>query len=305
MRKFLRSYLLFTRSEWRLTALLCLILAVLGTVRQFRMNKSTPLNADEALLVSLLQIPHDTVVTESEANFDRSPKDNVFYLQETKMTIQEPVLPLANFDPDTVSAEQWIQWGVPHYVAERIVKYISKGGHINSAGDLGRIYGFPEDILIQLQHLITDGGNPAIDKEQTGETWFYEGPPVELNTAGREDLERIGFDDNDAIRIIKYRDGLGGFTSNDQLYQVYGVEAEHIEQAIPFLLIDKKYIRKLNLNTADSVTLSAHIYITDALAAAIVNYRNSTGKFYAIDELYKVRGMYPALLEKLKPYLQL
>lgn len=195
--------------------------------------------------------------------------------------------------------------GVPGFVAARMEKYRSKGGRFRDAADVQKIYGFPPDVFERLlPYMEFEEAEPAAVSAVSA-AFDYTGPVLDMNTATAEDWQRIGFDANEIVRIEKFRAQCGGFYSPEQLYTVFGIQATHIQRAEPWLQADKNSVIKINLNTADSVTLAAHVYISDELAGAIIRYRNTTGKYYSVQEVAKVPGMYPALLEKLKPYLRL
>jgi competence protein ComEA len=55
----------------------------------------------------------------------------------------------------------------------------------------------------------------------------------------------------------------------------------------------------VNINTADAQTLANHLFgIGSKRAAAIVAYRTQHGKFENIDQLRKVKGISPRVIEK-------
>lgn len=57
---------------------------------------------------------------------------------------------------------------------------------------------------------------------------------------------------------------------------------------------------KVNVNTADLITLQTLNGIGEVKAKAIIEYRNQHGKFKHIDDLLNVPGIGEATLEKLK-----
>ncbi len=62
----------------------------------------------------------------------------------------------------------------------------------------------------------------------------------------------------------------------------------------------------VDLNTADAATLAKELDgIGMARAKAIVEYREKNGKFRSADELLKVKGIGPHVIEKNKGKLQL
>jgi len=55
----------------------------------------------------------------------------------------------------------------------------------------------------------------------------------------------------------------------------------------------------VDINTADAATLAAEINgVGEARAQAIIDYRDSKGRFESVDDLTRVKGIGPVLLEK-------
>jgi competence ComEA-like helix-hairpin-helix protein len=60
----------------------------------------------------------------------------------------------------------------------------------------------------------------------------------------------------------------------------------------------------VNINRASVAELDALPGVSPKVAAAIVEYRNTRGVFTSIEQLDSVKGIGPALLEKLKPIVR-
>ena len=67
----------------------------------------------------------------------------------------------------------------------------------------------------------------------------------------------------------------------------------------------QKLSKKINLNSASISQLVNLPGIGKKKAQAIVEYRNKNGKFNALEDLTKVKGIGNKILEKLKPLLVL
>ncbi|WP_324025723.1 helix-hairpin-helix domain-containing protein [Maribacter sp. BPC-D8] len=129
----------------------------------------------------------------------------------------------------------------------------------------------------------------------------------DLNTATAEDLKKIsGIGEKLSARIIKFRDRLGGFLIDDQLYDVYGLEADVVERALKqFKIITKPDIVKINVNTATAEELSKLIYLQKHVAESIVNYRNLNGSINSLNELVKIEEFPAERINRIALYLSL
>ena len=129
----------------------------------------------------------------------------------------------------------------------------------------------------------------------------------DLNTATAEDLKKIsGIGEKLSARIIKFRDRLGGFMIDDQLFDVYGLEADVVERALKqFKVVVKPDIVKINVNTATAEELSKLIYLQKHVAESIVNYRNLNGSINSLNELVKIEEFPAERINRIALYLSL
>ncbi len=127
----------------------------------------------------------------------------------------------------------------------------------------------------------------------------------DLNTAIASDLEDInGIGPVLSKRIVKFRDRLGGFLVNEQLYDVYGLEPLVVERALRvFQVLDPPEIQKININTASVSALADLVYISYDLANNIVDYRESNGTYRSFDDLFNVEGFPVNKIDRIALYL--
>jgi len=132
-------------------------------------------------------------------------------------------------------------------------------------------------------------------------------PKFDLNTATAQDLKRIyGIGEKLSARIVKFRDRLGGFLVDEQLYDVYGLEPDVVERALErFEVQQTPDIRKININTSSVEELSKLIYIQRHVAEDIVNYRNGNGGIDSFDELLKIADFPSEKIDRIALYLSL
>jgi DNA uptake protein ComE-like DNA-binding protein len=129
---------------------------------------------------------------------------------------------------------------------------------------------------------------------------------IDINTADTTQLKNIyGIGSTLAKRIIKFRDGLGGFILPTQFQEVYGLDSAVVNKLNKLCYIDKTFEpKKININAADEKMLSSHPYIKRNIARAIVAYRFQHGDFNSVDELGNISLIQPSDAAKIKPYLK-
>jgi competence ComEA-like helix-hairpin-helix protein len=226
---------------------------------------------------------------------------------------------LFDFNPNLIDETQWESLGLPKYMADRIIKYKQKGGKFKIKRDLLKIYGFPPALYEQLYaHILlpdTIAFNRKFERneKQTEKKEFKPFTAKKENTIAAFNLNRAdttqfkqlkGIGSALSKRIVKYRDLLGGFISKEQIREVYGLDSTVIHELFQFGYLEENApFRKLNVNTASVQELDAHPYISPKIANIIVTYRQQHGKYTSIENLYNIRVLDKATLEKLTPYL--
>lgn len=130
---------------------------------------------------------------------------------------------------------------------------------------------------------------------------------LDLNSATAIELQRInGIGDKLSARIIKFRDRLGGFLIDGQLYDVYGLKPEVVDRTLlEFTVIDRPKIERINLNEASVEELSQLIYIQKDVAQRIIYYRNLNGGINSLNELINIEGFPSEKIERIGLYLSL
>lgn len=130
---------------------------------------------------------------------------------------------------------------------------------------------------------------------------------IDINSASAAELQAIaGITQQLAIRILRYRDKLGGFVTSQQYKEVYGLSSPLQVRLIHSTTIHPSYSpKKLSLNQASFKSLIAHPYITAPMAKAIIHYRKKQGKFTTLRALQKLPGYHTDWGNKITAYLTL
>lgn len=224
---------------------------------------------------------------------------------------EKPPITYFNFDPNETTSEEFVSLGFSERLASRIINYRNKGGKFRIKSDLLKMYGMDSShyaILVPYIELPETYQKPEFEKKEFAERKPYEKPKPQLfnlNEADTIQLDKIyGIGSKLALRIVKYRDKLGGFISHDQLKEVYGLDTAVIKKIVlASYLPDPPAVKKINLNTADEKILAAHPYFGRKIASAIVAYRFQHGNFKSVDDLSRIPLIDKNNLGKLFPYV--
>jgi len=214
------------------------------------------------------------------------------------------------FDPNTLDSAGWKRLGIREKTITTILKYRGKGGRFRKPEDLQRIYGLPPALLERLMSYIKIEGkadSPPLDRSVAGKP----GPltdnryvTININTADSSAFEHLpGIGPTLAMRIIRFRDKLGGFYHMEQLKETFGLADSVFQKIRPYLKSEDQVLKRMDLNKAGIDELKAHPYIRYNIANAIIQYRNQHGLFVTVEDLKKLVLIDNAVYEKLKPYL--
>lgn len=128
--------------------------------------------------------------------------------------------------------------------------------------------------------------------------------PVRINTASAAEILRsVTLPPAIAYRIVRFREGAGGFYSITQLRDVYELTDSLYRTIAGSFLLDTVALSRINVNTASAEELMEHPYISRGLAAQIVNFREKVAPYRSQQDLLRLYFMDEVLLDKLLPYI--
>ena len=128
---------------------------------------------------------------------------------------------------------------------------------------------------------------------------------LDLNLTSAKELTSIrGIGAVLSLRIIEYRNSLGGFVSVNQLDEVFGLDDETLQTIKSKVAInDTIPIRKLNINQLTLDSLKSHPYINWNLANAIVQFRIQHGNYDSFEKIKSIHLVNNEIYLKIAPYL--
>ncbi|MGI4833138.1 MAG: ComEA family DNA-binding protein [Janthinobacterium lividum] len=236
-----------------------------------------------------------------------------------------PQVRLAPFNPNALAALDWEARGVPHFVAGRIVNYGQKAGGFRAKSQVQRIYGLPDSVyqrlapFMQLPEALPGRAGPAGAVAAGGPA--APGAPAsrfprkpahlaafDLNLADTTQLRQIkGIGQGRAKWIVKQRDELGGFVSEDQLSEVFVLHdaPDLVDSLRKYTFVAAGFApRPVHINSGSFDELYLHPYVRKNLARLIVAFRNQHGPYKTPEELLQIKLLKPADFERLRPYVR-
>jgi competence protein ComEA len=217
--------------------------------------------------------------------------DTISELEENQQVVRVKQF---KFNPNRLPAVQWQQLGLSVRQVKGIKNYEAKGGKFKTKADVKKMYTLTAEDYARLE--------PYIElPSATGATKSL--VVVELNTADSVHLVQVhGIWPSLAMRIIHYRDRLGGFYSKAQLKEVFGLDDVKYKEIQTGLKVNPRRLKKININKAEFDDLKSFPYLSFKQMNAIIQYRKQHGDYESFSELSNVAILDDSVLLKIKPY---
>ncbi|MDZ4665419.1 MAG: helix-hairpin-helix domain-containing protein [Bacteroidota bacterium] len=207
------------------------------------------------------------------------------------------------FDPNTITKEELVKLGLKERTAETFIKFRNRGFVFKQKEDLQKIYGISPKLYSKLEpYILINNSTSRANKKTASTIANSSGKKLELNSADSLALlELKGIGPGYAKRILKYRRLLGGFTSIQQVKEIYGMTDELYNLVVSQCTINSSTIKKININTVDFKTLNKHPYIDYELTKRIFLIKKN-GKITEENIAEAIED--DELTAKVKPYLE-
>ena len=256
-------------------------------------------------------IINKTVTDSSETNFalDMDVQKLLDSIREHSKTQDSPKL--YPFNPNFISDYKGYTLGMSNKEIDRLLLFRSENKWVYSAKEFQNVTLISDSLLYELAPLFRFPEwtqQTKVEKNEGFENLTLNREEYkDLNLATAEDLKYIyGIGDKLSARIVKFRNRLGGFMVNEQLYDVYGLEEDVVSRVLKkYSVKQQPVIRKININTATAGELEQLIYLNQDLAFQIVTYRDSVGIIQSFNELKKIEDFPSDKIDRIKLYLSL
>ena len=194
------------------------------------------------------------------------------------------------FNPNYISDYKGYILGMSPEEIDRLLVFRQQGRFLKSAIEFQEITGVSDTLLEKISALFKfpKFKNSTSRSEPNSKREFVK--KQDLNTASPEDLQKVkGIGSVLSKRIISYRKLLSGFTFEDQLYEVYHLPDEAIENLLAhFEIRQPPKIQKLNINTATFKQILNLPYIDYDLTRKIMAFRSEEKIITDLSDLKKI-----------------
>lgn len=214
------------------------------------------------------------------------------------------------FNPNFMTDYKGYRLGLSPEELDRLNGFRASGKFVNSASEFQKVTQIPDSLLQAISPYFKfpewkkrSYSSPSRPQQKlTGK-----GEIRDLNKATIDNLKEIyGIGDKLSARIVKFRDRLGGFLVDEQLYDVYGLETEVANRVLKtYQVLQVPDIQKIDVNRATAQDLSRLIYINLKLANEIVAHRELNGPYKSLDDLAQVQSFPKERIGRIKLYLTL
>ncbi|UJH92430.1 helix-hairpin-helix domain-containing protein [Antarcticibacterium sp. 1MA-6-2] len=257
----------------------------------------------------------------SSENFDVYHEDLVKFQQQIDSSkLASTVKDTAKifpFNPNFITDYKGYTLGMSVEEIDRLHAFRAGDKWINSAEEFQEVTKVSDSLLkvisvyFQFPEWVKSNRNSASNRNSVSRT---ASPGIassvekkDLNAATVEELMEVrGIGETLAGRIVNYRNKIGGFVSDLQLKDIYGLSFEvRNEVAANFTVKNAPEVRVLNINTATVLELANIPYINYELAREIVNYRLLHEQINSFEELAKIKDFPSEKIDRIALYLAL
>jgi DNA uptake protein ComE-like DNA-binding protein len=204
------------------------------------------------------------------------------------------------FNPNYMTDFKGYVLGMSPEEIDRLLHFRAKGQFLRSARDFQAVTGVSDSLLRSVSPYFKF---PAFQKKNQPPSNADE--KADLNLATEEDFRKIrGVGEILSKRIVAYRSLLGGFSLQDQLYEVYKLPEETAKRVLSnFEIRTPPVIERINVNTASFKEILSLPYIDYDLTRRIMAFRNEEKVITDLSDLKKIDSFPLDKFERIAVYL--
>jgi len=233
-------------------------------------------------------------------------------------------LPLFAFNPNIATKTELMQLGIQAKIADRIIKYRTKGGTFRKKQDLKKIYGLSTELFGKLSPYI-DIPNTKVSRPKLA---TFKKSKIALrpfrfdpNLVSPQELITMGLSNKTAQQIVNYRNKGGRFNKKEDFKKIYSITQEQYQQLEAFILIKNTTKRSANkanykpISYANASSIKVDINkatladwqqirgIGPYYAKKIVGFREKLGGFSSIEQVGSTYNLPDSVFQKIHTHL--
>jgi len=221
------------------------------------------------------------------------------------------------FNPNYITDFKAYTLGISPKEFDRLKYFRSKNQWINSVADFKRVTKVSDSVLAEISPLFKFPDwvtNPkprsnSYEKKRNNnaftELTFVQ--KIDLNLATLDQLQEVsGVGEALSNRIIGYREKLGGFTADIQLFGVWGLPQNVVKRTLnEFTVKTPKIIKRININSASASDIATIPGVSFDLAKQIWEFVELRERIESVSELEKIQGLSEVKLQLIELYLSI
>jgi len=219
-------------------------------------------------------------------------------LKQEKLDYVPKIYP---FNPNFITDYKGYKLGMSVQEIDRLLAFRKENKYVNSANEFQTVTNVSDSLLNAISPYFKFPDWVTNKKEyKENKKYHYEAFAkkektiiIDINQASQEDLIKIyGIGEAISLRILKFKESLGGFVSMEQMNDVWGLSPEVIENLNShFKISGIPNLKKIDINNASIKELSDFPYFKFPISKNIVTYRSMNGDFKNIEDLTKIKGL--------------
>ncbi|MCF8322663.1 MAG: helix-hairpin-helix domain-containing protein [Flavobacterium sp.] len=232
-------------------------------------------------------------------------KENWLSLQHKINSIKQEKLEFVPkiypFNPNFITDFKGYKLGMSVAEIDRLLAFRKQNKYVNSSKEFQAVTKISDSLLAVISPYFkfpdwVKNKKEFVDYKNYSKTTFAKKEKIvilDINQATKEDLIKIyGIGEATSLRILKFKEGLGGFVSMDQMNDVWGLSLEVIENLNShFKVSAQPTVNKIDINNASIKELAQFPYFNYQIAKQIVTFRSMNGDFKNKDDLTKIKGL--------------
>lgn len=214
------------------------------------------------------------------------------------------------FNPDQLSANDWLKMGFSEKQAEAIVKYKNYlGGSFISKEKFKECFIISPENYNKLEpYLLLPTKTPenfrnfAKNNAVKSRTQYH---PFDPNQLDAEGWKALGFSEKQAVTIINYRNRnlRGSFKSLDDLQRCFVISAEKFQEMKPYIKLQEKQQEKTDFSKTDLNTITfkqlMEFGLDERSAGSMIGFRKKLGGFMNKQQILSTYNIDQDVVQKL------